>query len=514
MRRLLIAILAMIWSSAAHAEWREASSRHFVIYSEQSEADLRRMAENLERFDAALRLALRRPDPDRSPSTRLTIYVLPHEDRLQAFLGRRGVAGIYMGRHTGSIAFTHAGRRFANDRGLSRLDPQVVLLHEYTHHFMYSNFSFGSPLWFSEGYPEFWSTAQFGEDGSVTYGMPGGHRSAELLYLPNIPAPRLVTMRHPIPNAETMLALYARGWVLAHYLTFEPSRRGQLNTYLRSLAEGRPVEEAAQAFGDLNQLERELQQYVRRRNHSSITLRANQVPIRPVTVRVLRPAEQAIMSVRMQSKRGVTEDQARSLVEPARRVAARFPTDPLVLLTLAEVEYDVKNFDEAEAAANRAIAADPRNVEAHMFKARAMQGRLEAAGADATPQQWAEVRRVIAAANRLDPDDPEPLAAFFFSFRAAGVAPTPNAIEGLLEAHALAKEDRELRILAGHQLLSSGNLPGARNTLSPIAGDSHSGEFGVKVAEVIALINQGDRAGALAKLDRALGEAEHAARRR
>lgn len=512
MLRRLLALLFLAFPAVAHAEWREASSRHFVIYSEQSEADLRKMAEQLERFDALLRLQLRRPDPDRSPSTRLTIYVLRHQDRLESFLGFRGAAGVYMGRHTGSIAVTHEGRRYSGDGGMRGLDPQTTMLHEYTHHFMYSNFSFGAPLWFSEGYPEFWSTTRFGEDGSVSFGMPGGHRAVELTRLANVPAPRLVNMRLPITDEETYAAIYGRGWVLCHYLMFEPTRAGQLNAYLLALAQGKSSEEASAAFGDLNRLERELQDYVGRRNHSYVTLSARQLPIGPVTIRVLRPGEQAIQSIRMQSKRGVSDSQARDLVEPARRVAAQHPADALVQVTLAEVEHDAGNHAQAEAAANRAIALDPRIVEAHLFKARAIQARLVAPDVTATPEQWRDVRRVIAAANRLDPDDPEPLVAFYATFVAAKTQPTANAIEGLIEAQSYAKEDRELRVMVGRQMLLSGNLPAARNLLAPVASDSHSGRFGTRVGEILAIIEQGDRTAALARFDAALAERERRSR--
>ena len=50
---LLLAILA--WAGPASAEWRQAQTSHFVIYSEDSEEGLRDFAARLERFDAAMR---------------------------------------------------------------------------------------------------------------------------------------------------------------------------------------------------------------------------------------------------------------------------------------------------------------------------------------------------------------------------------------------------------------------------------------------------------------------------
>jgi len=526
-RLLFAALLLLMWPATARGEWREATTRHFVIYSEESEADLRATAEQLERFDRTLRYKLGRPDPDRSPASRLTIYVLRHQDQLQGFLGSDGVAGVYFGRHTGSLAFTHRGvGQRARDR--TTLDPRIVLLHEYTHHFLYNNFAFGAPLWFSEGYPEFWSTTAVNEDGSVDYGRPGSHRSVELTYLPHLHVSRLLNLRHPIRDGATVATAYGRGWVLAHYLMFEPAREGQLNAYLRALGEGRTAEEAARVFGDLDQLERELQQYLQRNRYRYGTISAAQVQPGPVEIRRLRPGEEAILSVKMRSKRGVDEREAQELVPEARRAAAPYPNDPAVQVVLAEVEFDANNFAEAEAAADRALAADPRNVDAHLFKARAIAGRLTAA-ARATPAaagtptaapsetraaEWREVQRLIAAANRIDPDDPEPLVAFYDSFLGAGMPLTRNAIEGLLDAQALAAEDRTLRIRAGRQLLVSGDAAGARAMLGPLTGDAHSGPLGPQIAEILAGLDNSNTAAAVARLDAAIGQRDASRRSR
>jgi tetratricopeptide (TPR) repeat protein len=503
MRYLFLALLLVLWPAVAEARWREASSRHFVIYSEGSESELRTFAEQLERFDGALRVQLGRSDPDRSPASRLTIYVFPRLERLQWFLGNSNVAGIYYPRASGSMSFTHAGRGQGRNAREGTLDPRIVLFHEYTHHFMFSNFSFGAPLWFSEGYPEFWSTTDFNPDGSVNFGKPGTHRSNELTELARIPVQTLVNLRHPVRDQQTYAAIYGRGWILAHYLSFEPSRAGQLNAYLRALGTGQSPEEAARAFGDLAALDRELQSYLTRTSFSYATIPAARVTPGPIQIRELGPGEEAIMEIRMRSKRGVNEEQARELVAPARRVGERFPNDAAVQVILAEVEYDVGNWTEAEAAADRAIAADPNMVDAHLFRARALWGRL-AANNDRTPERWREVRQRIGAANRLDPDDPEPLVAFFESYAAAGQRPTANAIEGLFLAQAAAREDRSLRITAARQLMMQGNAARARSMLSPLAGDSHAGPLSQVIAAVLAALDAGNASAALAALDAGL----------
>src|SRR3546814_6840906 len=50
---IFLAILA--WASPAAAEWRQAQSSHFIIYSKASEEALRQFATRLERFEGAMR---------------------------------------------------------------------------------------------------------------------------------------------------------------------------------------------------------------------------------------------------------------------------------------------------------------------------------------------------------------------------------------------------------------------------------------------------------------------------
>lgn len=506
-----VALLALLaaWAAPVHAKWREASSRHFVIYSEQSESELREIADELERFDRALRVRLNRPDEDRSPATRLTIYVLSNQARLQEFLGRNDAAGIYFARAGGSISFTHRERP---RRGQESLDPKIVLFHEYTHHFMYNNFAFGAPLWFSEGYPEFWSTARKTPEGGISFGLPGTHRSAELTMLPKIPVSQLLSLRLPVRDSATYAAIYGRGWVLAHYLNFEPSRQGQLDAYLRALHEGRTSAEAAAVFGDLGRLDRELERYMVQSRFNYAAIPANLVAPGPIEVREVGPGEDAMMSVRMRSKRGVDPQQAQALVPEARRIGERFTNDAAVQVALAEVEFDAGNFAEAEAAADRAVAASPNMVDAHLYRARALAGRL-AAASDRTPASWNEVQRRISTANRIDPDDPEPLIDFYESFGMSGRAATRNAIDGLLLAQTAAPEDKSLRIVAARELLRRRDARAARSILAPLASDSHSGALGPKIRDVMTTLETGDAAAALVQLEAALTEQRTAPRR-
>jgi tetratricopeptide (TPR) repeat protein len=509
MIRLIFLALALLgFAGSAEARWREASTRHFLIYSEGSEAELREAAEQMERYDSLLRVATGVRDPDRSPATRVTIFYLRDSTKVRELIRARdsGILAFYLPHSSGGVIFAPRQDFRINRRGSvnrhqnmdEKFSAQSTLLHEYTHHFMFNNFNFGAPLWLSEGYPELFSTARFEEDGSVTVGLPPAERAGEISASSDINAEQILL--RPEDNRQ-IGAIYAIGWLMSHYLTLHPDRQGrELLRYYQALSAGQSPEQAASVFGDLGRLTNQLREYRRSREFPVSRIPAERLSTGSIVIRELSPAEDAILEVRMQSKRGVNRDQARDVAEQARRIASNHPDDPFVQVSLAEAEYDARNWDLAEAAADRAIAANPNLVDAHLYKARAIWGRAEAAE-DKRPETWREVRRILAAANRLDPGDPEPLMLFYESHEPAGVEPSENAIAGLINAHELAPQGRDLRILAVREMLRKGDVQRAALAWGPLVGGGHSGRYSDELQAITTLIRARDAQGALGKLE-------------
>src|SRR3546814_18367930 len=77
---LLFAVLTILLSGAlspAHAEWQEASSRHFLVYGDVSARQVRAYAERLERYDSALRFITGQAETAASRRHPVTVYLLP-----------------------------------------------------------------------------------------------------------------------------------------------------------------------------------------------------------------------------------------------------------------------------------------------------------------------------------------------------------------------------------------------------------------------------------------------------
>jgi tetratricopeptide (TPR) repeat protein len=316
--------------------------------------------------------------------------------------------------------------------------------------------------------------ADINANGSVGIGGAPVHRARSLRQTNNpLPFTQMLAGANPTTGPERA-SLYARGWLLAHYLTFSKERAGQLDQYLALMARGASADDAArQAFGDIGQLEVETEKYLRADKFPYLTLPASAVPIGKVEVTTLSPGGQAIMPLRIRLEAGADENKA-DLAARIREIAAGYPADELVQLTLAEAELSVGRHAESIAAAERALKANDKSVRAMLVMGQAVQAQAKAKVVGAT---FTAARGWFNRANRLDPENPGPLLYFYNSFVAEGVRPTANAVAALQYASALAPQDMGLRLVAAKSLLAQGRKAEASKALIPVAYYPHGGRL-------------------------------------
>ena len=488
MKSWLWGAAALIVAAAAppQAKWHKATSRHFIIYSDSKPGQLQAFATRLERFDKAMRVARSMNDPEVGDGNRLTVLVVRDVGAVQALKKglRRGAFGFYQPRASGSVAVV------PQSTGPSALDADTVFFHEYAHHLMLADIKTPMPSWLVEGFAEFMSTARVNPDGSVALGLPANHRAANLLSARayQMPIADLLAAR-PARSGGERASLYARGWLVSHYLTFAPQRGGQLQRYLDEYAKGRPAMEAARtAFGDLAVLEREVDRYLARQSFPALTLSASRLPIGPVEVAALGAGGNAAMPLFQRLQARVGDRKGAEDAIAARKLAAAYPRDPLVMMTLAEAEWVAGDYAAAEAAADRAIALDPKSSEALIWKGRAIFSQAEKKLPGAT---FAKARGWFSRANSLDPENPEPLLYFYRGYVAEHGKPSPNAVAALHYAAELAPQDLELALQSALQHVRDGAPQKARPALIRIAQNPHGGERSAKAAALLARLDAG-----------------------
>lgn len=457
-------VIAAFAPARAHAEWLEAKNSHFTIYGDTSQKQMQAFADRLERFDSALRQLLTLPPQEADAPNRVTLYMVDNIDAVERRAGRSGVAGFYRPTAEGPIAVVP-----------QRTDDQAfttqVLFHEYVHHLTLGNSSGFYPSWAAEGIAEFFGTSTINAKREVTIGVPNNARAYSILS--DSPMTASVLLADAVAKGdEANQQKYARAWLLTHYLILGGKRNGQLPKYLALLNSGTSQAEAAtKAFGDVRALNKELNEY----RHGALVgrvLGAERLHPEAVTIRQMSPAEAAIMPYRLRSATGVNAKEAQTLVGPARKVAAAYPGDAFVQRTLAEIEFDAGNTDAAEAACDRALALDPANFGALMYKGHVRERRAFEAKA---PAKWAEARPWFLKANKADPNSAAPFVSYYNSFVGAGQQPTKNAVDGLLRAAYLVPQDTSVQWQAATATINQGDLPLARQLLRPLAYNPHAG---------------------------------------
>ncbi|QFT77139.1 DUF1570 domain-containing protein [Erythrobacter sp. THAF29] len=482
---LLSFATSLLLAPAAKADWYEASSDHFVIYADDSEKDIRRFAEDLERYHSALAYLTGRNVAMPSPSNRVTIFVAGSGREVRKLAGTRNssIAGFYLPRAGGSKAFVQDIR---NKRGYPHFST-VVLLHEYAHHFLISSSRYAMPRWMSEGAAEFFAATTFNKDGSLIVGRAAQHRGYEL-GTPGAPTARelLDPELYRRNRGKRSDGFYGRSWLLYHYLTFSKERAGQFSAYQQGLLDGQSSIEAAEAaFGDLDRLETELKVYLRGRFYT-LPVSAENVPIGDVTLRKLPEGEGKMMPLRMISQRGVTRDQAEDLLPDVREVAGKYPNDPGVLAALAEAEYDAGNDAEAIAAADKAIAIDPSQKNAYVQKGLAL-FRIASGAADKDAAYQAAMKP-FQALNARENDHPLPLIYYYRSFAERRIEPPENARAALERAAQLAPFDHRLWLQVAMMQAQEGKIELAKNSLQPLAANPHGGRSAEFADRLIGLL--------------------------
>lgn len=112
-----VRLLAGLWLAAlaphpARAEWLEASSPHFLIYADDTEADIQRLSTQLERYHVAMSFVTRQDSLAPRPSNRVTVYVVRNEGKCGACTGPGNLSS------PGSMCRARALNRLENDHPL------------------------------------------------------------------------------------------------------------------------------------------------------------------------------------------------------------------------------------------------------------------------------------------------------------------------------------------------------------------------------------------------------------
>ena len=479
LRVILVLVAAMLSVSATAAPegvWQAADTEHFIIYSKSPPKRVEELATDLEAYDKLMRMAT--GTREEANVVKVRIYEVDGTADIERALGVNGtgIAGFYYSNILGPYLVTP--RRIDFDT-TADFTPGLVLHHEYAHHFMLQYFPAVYPDWYVEGFAELIGSSKRLPDGRIGYGMPAKHRG------PDINTNWIALQELLVKEKVTYLDTYGQGWALTHFLTFDSERSKKFRAYLEALTAGKSMKEAAQAFGDLDDLNRDARRY----------LTAGSFSYRPVKVDVAQPVihrtrllsageaalipeviafnDDALESYRKTGERERQRKLRDSNLTRIREKAQAFPTDPFALYFLAEAENAAGNYPQAQAAIDRLLAIQPNHVRAMARKSMLLSRQASTLQGAARTAAAAEARTLAVKANRADVDDPLPLVAYYESYRLSGERVPQPAVDGLMQAVSTLPKDDGLRMLLVNQLERDGRYAEAIGWIMTIANDPH-----------------------------------------
>lgn len=298
---------------------------------------------------------------------------------------------------------------------LLRLDaegehPYAVIYHEYTH-FLLARSADWLPLWLNEGLAQFYENTDI-HDKDVALGQP----STANLYLLRenrlLPLSALFTidMNSPYYHEENKGSIfYAESWALTHYLFIKDYREKtqHIPNYAELLAQRvDPVTAATRAFGDLKQLQSNLESYIRQGSFSYFKMPS--------------PAGMDESSLKTRALTALEADAARGdfLAYNERAADARPLLDHVLLEdpknvsaheTMGFLEFRAGHMEEARQWYQKAVKLDSQSYAAHYYFAAISMNQGAGSSDDA------QVEASLRAAIKLNPSFApsfERLAAF------------------------------------------------------------------------------------------------------
>jgi hypothetical protein len=309
--------------------WKRAEAEHVVVYSDGSADQLQRVTANLEKLHALLArlylsrghgqepaplevvlfdsagdmrdLGLRNPRADvpadegpfakpfalqryYDPRPDGSVLALPRIDQVVALdTDKAHIADCLDASQAGGDCMAQFPPPYHPPTSRSW---EALLYGAYAQHLVVNYAPAAYPRWYFDGIGALFSTVVFKRDGSVEYGRPPDDyrlvfRSYGLLNTESV-----LTGRYLHEPSVRMDWTPYHAWLLTHFFVLSKlgaKERAQFEQYMSAIAHGRSMAEAAQAFGPMTRLGRQVLSYAGRSKEFAATAKSAAEPPVPVT---------------------------------------------------------------------------------------------------------------------------------------------------------------------------------------------------------------------------------------
>ncbi|WP_457427922.1 DUF1570 domain-containing protein [Roseateles sp. P5_E7] len=502
---LLLAALSLGVAPARAAQWQRAESPHFRVLALASGPEVLRRVQNLERLHAAMLVTLGVTEGQGLKRPPFEMVMKEGNVVASFFPGTpEEVAGVFLLRRDGALALASIWL----NQGRSDYSGKVIH-HEYAHRLMYQYARVGYPMWYVEGFAEFFAATYMDADGlaigagSLGSGVLDRERwiDAEKLLKPVVKP----TGERDVGN---VYVFYAQAWLLTHYMLADSTRIQRFNEYFRRVASG---EDAVAAFEPatgiaVSQLNDELRRY--RVNMFALKMPQSLLPAVEVRVTTLPLAEAEAefdsLVVRAEPAEEVGKAALKRLRENVSRAGGERAPD-VMRWALAYAEIRHGNADHALQILAPWASRDDAPFEANRLLGWAWQAEAALSeGADRT-QALDQARGFLIAAYKQRRNDAPTL--YQLARVLHGKGPSASLSNAAEAASVLEPQVSDYAVLAAAVHLEAGDRDKALRPLQSLASNPHGGEgteraraalqalqSGKEAIEVLALLNGSKKA--------------------
>jgi predicted Zn-dependent protease len=490
--RRLSAILLLGFTPYAHADtWFRAESPNFRIYSNIDAADTRAYLEQLEAFKYLADLLLGNNAKDRATVTRFTIYLVDSPDHFKKVVPdvSRYVAGFYKTCIEGAQAFVFAPQWY----GAEMNHGLRILLHEYSHHLMYSRMRRFYPSWYVEGFAEYLGSTKM-QNG---YYLVGVRQDGRAEYLNSStrwldydvmldPKRFAAAVKKKQVNA---FQYYAQSWITAHYMLSDSARAQALNAYFDRIARGEDGSEAFQAATGMttSQLRNEINAY--RRKYAALQVKVPQMPPSAITVDRLSNDKGDYLIEAAALRACPKKEYGAKLTERLRALRAKRPDDLDLRLELSRAELLFGDAKTARAELETLVTQNPSSFDAHYLLGRSYYQDADGKSAEHIDNR-SKASTHFLEAYKLDKGHAPNLYYLSVSLDMgldSDDTPSKSVVNAGTGAATLAPSVPEYALHAALVNLRAGDKNTAIRALQPFANNPHKLEY---AAQVAALINE------------------------
>ena len=368
-RQSCLVLIAIFLCRAAYAgpdQWTELRSPHFTIITDANEKQARHIADQFERMRWVFQTLYPKANVD--PVAPVVVIAAKNQKVFEtmepaAYLakGRLELGGYYS--HT--LEKNYIILRL--DAGLEH--PFATVYHEYTH-LEFMGADRWLPLWLNEGLAEFMQDTDI-RDKDVLLGGPSADEIPYLRQKDLIPLSVLFKIDATSPyyhEEQRGSVFYSESWALTHFLMEADHDNGthRLADYMSLLSRNEDPSIAAQeAFGDLTQLERALESYIRRGDYKTFLLSSAAAPIDDSSYKVRPLTEVEIDALRADVLAYVQRyADARALVGT---VLKEDPNNAQAHETMGYLENRAGHRDEARKWYGDAVKLDSKDYMAYYY---------------------------------------------------------------------------------------------------------------------------------------------------